>query len=554
MARAKLSKGKVLLKTPIGEREKAKQLLGGKWNSKELYWEFPLSAVTDVARVFGTGILAEDPKLKDLYLSMVANEAYAGGIKSRAIAVTPTGMLMEHQQRCLSLSQKFDKYAFFMDTGTGKTVAALSVMADNADTKWLIIVPKTIIRTAWLADAAQFYPHLRILPLSKNFTGADYWELAARWKCAPRRRVTVANLKHGLAQIADAVIINPESFKAEFSYLCSLPLTGLVLDESAVIKNYASDTTKKILKFGDRVEKCYILSGKPAPNSPLEYYPQMELVEKGLLGATFYQYRSYYFQPEGYMGHQWKPRMGAVEEIGARISRRAYFISKEDCLDLPEKTYIRHEIEMPAQAMKYYKEMERHRLMELPDRIVVTPNILAAMMKLRQITSGFVLTEDEEDSPILHTEKLDTLMEILEEIGDKPVIVWCNFKKEIRMIEEALLKQGKTVVTAYSGTKSVDDSIEAFKDGTAQYIIAHPATLKYGVTFTHCTYAVYYSLSYSFENYYQSHDRIYRKGQTKPCTFLFLLCPGTIDMMIYEVLQNKGDIAKAMEDYVKGVK
>lgn len=122
------------------------------------------------------------------------------------------------------------------------------------------------------------------------------------------------------------------------------------------------------------------------------------------------------------------------------------------------------------------------------------------------------------------------------------------------MIEEALLKQGKTVVTAYSGTKSVDDSIEAFKDGTAQYIIAHPATLKYGVTFTHCTYAVYYSLSYSFENYYQSHDRIYRKGQTKPCTFLFLLCPGTIDMMIYEVLQNKGDIAKAMEDYVKGVK
>jgi SNF2 family DNA or RNA helicase len=197
--------------------------------------------------------------------------------------------------------------------------------------------------------------------------------------------------------------------------------------------------------------------------------------------------------------------------------------------------------------------MEKERLLEIGDSLTVANNILTSLMKLRQITSGFVIDSDI-TTQCLHRQKLDELLEVLEEIGDKPVIIWCNFKNEIQTIENELKKLGKSVVTAYSETKDVDVSVVEFKKGEAQYMIAHPQTLKYGVTFTQCTYAVYYSLSYSYDDYYQSHDRIYRKGQTKPCTFIFLLCHDTIDELIYEALHDKRDLADAIKEYAKGVR
>jgi hypothetical protein len=116
---------------------------------------------------------------------------------------------------------------------------------------------------------------------------------------------------------------------------------------------------------------------------------------------------------------------------------------------------------------------------------------------------------------------------------------------------------GKTYVTAYCGTKNVDDSIAAFKDNTAQFIIANPKTLKYGVTFTgpsmkkNCTYAIYYSLSHSFEDFYQSKDRIRRKGQNKGCTYIFLVVEDTIDMDIYDAVVRKGNNALVMENMIR---
>lgn len=84
-------------------------------------------------------------------------------------------------------------------------------------------------------------------------------------------------------------------------------------------------------------------------------------------------------------------------------------------------------------------------------------------------------------------------------------------------------------------------------------MVAHPATLRYGVTFVDCTTAIYYSLSYSYNDYAQSHDRIYRRGQEKPCTFIFLLVPRTIDTVLYNVVHKKQDLSQQMEKMVKNI-
>ena len=114
-----------------------------------------------------------------------------------------------------------------------------------------------------------------------------------------------------------------------------------------------------------------------------------------------------------------------------------------------------------------------------------------------------------------------------------------------------LKKRNKNVVTAFGNTKDVDDSILKFKNGVADYIIAHPKTLKYGVTLTNCSYAIYYSMSYSHEEFYQSHDRIYRKGQINKCTYIFIQAENTIDERIYEVVQNKKSEIELFEMLMK---
>ena len=224
---------------------------------------------------------------------------------------------------------------------------------------------------------------------------------------------------------------------------------------------------------------------------------------------------------------------------------------------MPDKTYQKREVELSTSTMKHYKDMEREQLVCLKDRDIPAPNKLASLMKLRQISSGFIIDTEEQITTSLDKAKINELEKVLEELGDEKAIIWINFKEEVRAIEEMLKDKGYTYVTAYQGTKDVDDSINKFKSNEAQFIIAHPKTLKYGVTFTgnsmkkNCTYAIYYSLSYSFEDYYQSHDRIYRKGQTEPCTFIFLLSKDTIDNNLYWCLQNKGTSAQLIENMVK---
>ena len=194
----------------------------------------------------------------------------------------------------------------------------------------------------------------------------------------------------------------------------------------------------------------------------------------------------------------------------------------------------------------------------LQDKTITVQTKLASLMKLRQITSGFLIdTDDNSATSKVHSEKTKELWAVLEELGDNKAIIWVNFKQEVHDIEELLKSKGKSYVTAYSGTRDVDASIRAFKDDTAQYIIAHPKTLKYGVTFTgesmkkNCTYAIYYSMSYSYEDFYQSKDRINRKGQTQGVTYIFLVAENTVDEDIYDAIVKKGNNALIMENMIR---
>lgn len=551
MTRVKLSNDVLIIQVPYHRKDEVSSILGAKWDRRGKVWAAPKESVLDVIERFGTKALDNNANNWAVdYMNLLGQAASYKDFKKQDFKFLDgyLDFLMPHQKTCVAISRMFDRYAFFMDTGTGKTIASLGIMHEKLENgKWLILCPKAIIKTAWLGDQREFFPHVRLLPLSKNMKKGDYRKIADDWGMpyADKEKLTAE---------ADAYIINFESFKSDFAMIKQLPIKGLIIDESARIRNPTTQTTKQVIEYAASMKYVYILSGKPSPNNMFGYFSQMNVVDPSILGNSFFKFRQTFFMPDptDYMGYRWIPKDSADKVLAKRIKNKAFIVKKADCLDLPDKTYIIRDIALSGKAKSYYNEMYRHRVLIAQDSVVAADNKVTQIMKLRQITAGFIL-DDVGSSEVLHNQKINELMSVVDDLGDEQAIIWIQFQNEARLIEETLSKQGYSVVTAYGGTKDVDDSIERFKSKEAQFIIAHPRTLMYGVTFTQCTYAIYYSVSYSSEEYYQSHDRIYRKGQVNPCTFIFLLCEKTVDYLAYNAMQDKIDKSDLVEKFIKGV-
>ena len=156
-------------------------------------------------------------------------------------------------------------------------------------------------------------------------------------------------------------------------------------------------------------------------------------------------------------------------------------------------------------------------------------------MKLRETLSGFVINKDNSISDF-ETNKDKLLESVFEEIGDRIIIIWCQFQHEIYKLAE---KYNGVALT--SKTKNRDNIIRQFKAGKIKRLFTHPKLLGKGLTFINCTYNIYYSLSFSYEEYRQSQDRIHRIGQENKCTYIILQGKKTIDEKIYNCLIRKGN-------------
>lgn len=525
--------------------------------------------------------------------SIDINEKIKERIKNRsdnfsdASHLAQNRVLYRHQIAGTMLASMYDKFAFFYDTGTGKTVMALDIVIskqtdDNA--RFLIIAPKSIIKTAWMDDAEKYYPELRILPLYNGFDAKKKRALLNSWRTSGRvahwesdpilyahtklsanifdlNAIKVDNnamIDEALAKEARHYIINSELFiRDPERYIKDLNITGIIMDESAILKNYNSKTAKIMRMMTAQVKYVYLLSGKPAPNNVIEYFSQMKIVDPDTFSMSFNQFQDmfcymvngrYYMLPEN-------------EELFAEmVSIRSLIVSKKDCLDLPDTVDVIRQIEIPDEIMDDYDKLYREcmTLIKGMDHSKVsysTQSRLAILMKLRQMASGFFMTgsgNSRENKLIvdIHNAKIEELNNVIDQIQEEQVIIWCQFQHEIELVEQELSKRAYTV-TAYGKTKNLEQNIDDFKNGRAQYMVAHPKTLKYGVTFVNCKYTIYYSFSYSAEDYEQSHDRNYRLGQKEKCTYIHIQAADTIDEIMYDKVMNKLSNSQFFERLIK---
>lgn len=537
--KAALTDGMVRVYADYSQKDKIKSLIGGTWNPRKKSWDFAPESLPELKDAFPSLALDEEA------CKRLAQENWKAQNRDRLLlgrrSPRTHAFLYQHQRLVRDLAMIYDRFGFFADTGTGKTNMGLQIITDNLPMKTLVLTPKPIIKTGWMEDQEQFFPEIKLLPLSRNMLKDHYLSLAQNWGVQYNEKMKKDDLFMLLVHNADAYVTNYEAFKADYDFIQKLGIQALILDESACLRNgpRKNKTVKYVLDMSKEMKKVYLMSGKPAPRSEEDYFYQALLITPSLLGASVTRFRNQFFYQSGFGGYTWTPHHWAPDMIGKRLRERCLFIDKNDCLDLPDKTYEIRDVELSPAVMKDYKTMEKLYMMKIEDEdAIMTPGKVQAIMKLRQITGGFIINEEGEPKH-LHNEKLNVLKDTLEELGDHRAIIWVQFKHEVKAILEMLEKTqpGVPVSTAFSGTKDIDTSIADFKHGRSKYMIAHPQSLMYGATFVKdCTYAIYYSLSYDYEEYYQSHDRIYRNGQTKKCTFIFLVAPGTIDQVIRNVV------------------
>jgi SNF2 family DNA or RNA helicase len=434
--------------------------------------------------------------------------------------------LFEHQERAVQIARDAPRFGFLWEPGAGKTIAVLAAIADAKRRGFtgatLVLCPKSIMHCAWAADA-------------KHFTDL---RCVVVWANSPAKRQQI------IRQPADIYITNYECYKKHTDDFRAAGVRRLVIDESSKIKSPDTQISKACHAFADKMESVYILSGTPAPNSPVEYWSQVRCLDSRLFGLSFWKFAHDYFVPirrmigekERIIG--WKPKQDRQAEFHAKLRSCSWSLRKSECLDLPEQTDVVREVELSAREHTAYESMLNELRIELAGVGVLNATMQARVMKLRQITGGLMYADGR--SLEIGSSKLDELADVLDEIGDRKVVVWAEFTAEIDRLMRLLAARADT--GRIDGTIGLDQRtafINAFQHGDLRYLVCHPAAAGHGITLTAASHAIYFSHGFSFETYQQSRDRLHRAGQRNPCTYYHLVATDTVDERVMRALAHK---------------
>ncbi|MEH7950344.1 DEAD/DEAH box helicase [Staphylococcus pseudintermedius] len=423
------------------------------------------------------------------------------------------------------------KYGLFLDMGLGKTVSTLTAFSDLQllDTnKMLVIAPLNVAKDTW-ADEIDKWEHLKHLRVSKVLG-------------SPKQRLAALNKE------ADIYVTNKENTK----WLCDQykkdwPFDMVVIDELSTFKNPSSQRFKAIRKKLPLMKRFVGLTGTPSPNSLLDLWAQVYLIDRGeRLETSFSRYRERFFKPTHQISDHvfnWELRGGSEEKIYELIEDVCLSMKAGDYLDMPERIDAVQSVNLSSKERKLYDELEKHYILESEeDGTIVAQSGASLSQKLLQLSNGAVYTDDESVRH-LHDRKLDKLEEIIEESQGQPLLVFYNFKHD----KERIMERFDEVVT-------LDD--ESYKDrwieGKVKILLAHPASAGHGLNLQKGGHIiVWFGLTWSLELYQQANARLYRQGQTHTTIIHHIMTDNTIDQKVYQALQNK---ELTQEDLMQAIK
>jgi hypothetical protein len=353
----------------------------------------------------------------------------------------------------------------------------------------------------------------------------------------------------------DVFLINHDGVRLYEDLLKQHSFDWVIVDESTKIKSMESKVTKAHVDISWKAKRRTIMSGTPNPNGFLDLWSQFYFLDRGLtLHPTMKDYLNDYFRPieKGHFGGrdavEYVPKSNEHQkQLISHVRRSGIYLQQRDCIDLPPRTDMKRYVYLTPEQQKAYEEMEEQLFTELKDTSIEAVNTLSKIMKLRQITSGFVVGNDGTVEAFSQNPKLEDLDDFLEELGENKLVVACQFREEIQRVLERYKHHG---VSAIYGDVPVSERAVRIRDFQTKekprLMVLQPQAAAHGITLTQASYLLFLSLDYNFEYYYQTAKRIERLGQKNHIFVVHSLArfadgTPTIDEDLLDVLGTKGD-------------
>ena len=431
------------------------------------------------------------------------------------------------------------------EMGCGKTLTTIAVagaLYNLGKIDRVLVVAPTSVCSVWPHDLNQFatFP----------------WEARVLLGDKKKRLKALNELKNWPFKALRIAVINYESTHREgiFEALAAYKPDLIVCDESQRIKNPSAAQSKALHKLGDAAPFRMILSGTPVQNNAVDLYSQYRFLDPAVYGANFYAFKNRYCIMGGYGQHQIVGYRN-MDELIEKEHSVAYRVTKEECLDLPQQTFINRYVQFTDAEQAIYEQLRKSSFLELETGENVTATtILTMYLRLMQLTGGF-LTADESTRPKqVNTAKLDALADIVDDYvvdAGKKLVIFARFRAEIAAIEN-LLRLRKIQYGSIYGDVPMEERgkiVEDFQTNPdTKVFVAQIQTAGLGITLHAASTAVFYSYDYNYANYAQALARIHRIGQRLPVTYIHLVVDGSIDEKILAALENKEDMAKTVVD------
>jgi SNF2 family DNA or RNA helicase len=566
--RVEAQAGKLRVFAPFEFAEALKALPARRWNKVDKCNEYPATVgaarnIRDLVHSINggtqqTALRATGDKAFHKLLQFVRAQDDAQAIKTHKC--TDTCPQWHHQTVALSFATPQPAVVLTMKMGTGKTKVALDLIASRGHRLVLVLTRKKAIKV-WPKQAAQFQPSLRVVRFDAGSTAAKVNQL--------ENLVACARVDH----IPTVIVMNYEAAWREgmADALLAAGLDLVVLDESHKIKAPGGKASKFCQQLRQRVPCCAALTGTFMGDKPIDIYGQMRAIDTGVFGTSFTKFKERYVIMGGYLN---KEILGYQnqDEMMAKVGRYMYEVD-ESVLRLQPARHVTYYCQLPADVRRVYDRFEAEAFAALVEQSKTEPgmkdivgtitadNVLVKLLRLQQITGGFVTTDEIDETYTgkdvryivkrVDSAKAELLQSVLADLPDAeglpehaPVVVYCKFKEDLAAIKEVAGNLGYV----YGEISGRADDQEAFTSGKVNLLGCQIQAGGTGVDglqeISHI--AVYYSTGYSLTDYEQSLKRLDRPGQKFSVLNIHLLAEDTVDETIMQALDSKQNIIDAM--------
>lgn len=436
---------------------------------------------------------------------------------------------MEHQQKALDFILQKKKFALFMGYGTGKTLTILSYIIQKPEIKNIIIVGKKrniIFHGIWHNE------------IEKHQINLTYEFITGTFE-QKQEKIKSSNNLHFISY--DSII----SLQFQIAWR---KYDMIILDESTMIKNPKAKRTKAIHAIIKHIPYSAILTGCPVSEHLQDLWSQYHIIDiDNRLETTFYKYLTKYFI-QGRFG--WNPRQTSKEKITNLIKINSFFCSTEKVLNLPIKKDIYYPIQCTVEQKQYIKQLQSTFSLVMQGKKLEYKYILPIIIKIQQISSGFIYLENN-NVITFPTNKDQCLIDIISKILPNKIIIWCQYKQEIKHLIDFLQKQNYNTLAL---TTTNNDIITQFKISLDfNILITTYSQLESGESLIEANNAICYAPIWSYNKTKNAMARNRRKGSEQlhnQIIYHHIYTKNTIEEKIINTLQIKGNMVKALKQYM----